>query len=151
ASRTRRPRGGVHWGRQRAAACGLDDLHADRRAARTDTARALPSVAGSAARCGDGRRRSAAVPALRSAPLYTRGLPVPDADHAGAGAGRRGARTDMNATTLSLSDAQTTPLLDRLTVALLLAFVATVQVSIVAAQALFILLLFAWIATLVRD
>jgi O-antigen ligase len=57
----------------------------------------------------------------------------------------------MNATTLSLSDAQTTPLLDRLTVALLLAFVATVQVSIVAAQALFILLLFAWIATLVRD
>ena len=57
----------------------------------------------------------------------------------------------MNATTLSLSDAQTTPLLDRLTVALLLAFVATVQVSIVAAQAFFILLLFAWIATLVRD
>jgi O-antigen ligase len=57
----------------------------------------------------------------------------------------------MNATTLSLSDAQSTPLLDRLTVALLLAFVATVQVSIVAAQALFILLLFAWIATLVRD
>jgi hypothetical protein len=49
----------------------------------------------------------------------------------------------MNATTLSLSDAQTTPLLDRLTVALLLAFVATVQVSIVAAQAFFILLLFA--------
>ena len=57
----------------------------------------------------------------------------------------------MNATTLSLSDAQTTPLLDRLTVALLLAFVATVQVSIVAAQAFFILLLFAWVATLVRD
>jgi O-antigen ligase len=57
----------------------------------------------------------------------------------------------MNATTLSLSDAQTTPWLDRLTVALLLAFVATVQVSIVAAQAFFILLLFAWIATLVRD
>ena len=57
----------------------------------------------------------------------------------------------MNATTLSLSDAQTTPLLDRLTVALLLAFVATVQVSIVAAQAFFILLLFAWIASLVRD
>ena len=57
----------------------------------------------------------------------------------------------MNATTLSLSDAQTTPLLDRLTVALLLAFVAAVQVSIVAAQAFFILLLFAWIATLVRD
>jgi O-antigen ligase len=57
----------------------------------------------------------------------------------------------MNATTMSLSDAQTTPLLDRLTVALLLAFVATVQVSIVAAQAFFILLLLAWIATLVRD
>jgi O-antigen ligase len=57
----------------------------------------------------------------------------------------------MNATTLSLSDVQTTPWLDRLTVALLLAFVATVQVSIVAAQAFFILLLFAWIATLVRD
>jgi len=57
----------------------------------------------------------------------------------------------MNATTLSLSDAQTTPLLDRLTVALLLAFVATVQVSIVAAQAFFVLLLFFWIAALVRD
>ena len=57
----------------------------------------------------------------------------------------------MNATTLSLSHAQTTPWLDRLTLALLLAFVATVQVSIVAAQALFVLLLFAWVATLVRD
>jgi O-antigen ligase len=57
----------------------------------------------------------------------------------------------MNATTLSLSDAQTTPLLDRLTMALLLSFVATVQVSIVAAQALLVLLLFAWVATLVRD
>jgi O-antigen ligase len=57
----------------------------------------------------------------------------------------------MNATTLSLSDAQTTPWLDRLTIALLLAFVATVQVSIVAAQAFFMLLLFAWVATLVRD
>ena len=57
----------------------------------------------------------------------------------------------MNATTFSLSDAQTTPLLDRLTVALLLAFVATVQVSIVAAQTLLVLLLFSWIATLVRD
>jgi O-antigen ligase len=57
----------------------------------------------------------------------------------------------MNATTLSLSDAQTTPLLDRLTMALLLSFVATVQVSIVAAQALLVLLLFAWVAALVRD
>ncbi|HKH70899.1 MAG TPA: O-antigen ligase family protein [Vicinamibacterales bacterium] len=57
----------------------------------------------------------------------------------------------MNATTLSLSDAQTTPLLDRLTMALLLSFVATVQVSIVAAEALLVLLLFAWVAALVRD
>ena len=58
----------------------------------------------------------------------------------------------MNATTLSLSsDAHATPLLDRVTVALLLAFVATVQVSIVAAQAFLVLLLFAWVATLVRD
>jgi O-antigen ligase len=57
----------------------------------------------------------------------------------------------MNATTLSLSDAQTTPWLDRLTMALLLAFVATVQVSIVAAQAFFVLLLLFWLATLVRD
>ncbi len=57
----------------------------------------------------------------------------------------------MNATTLSLSDAQTTPWLDRVTTALLLAFVATVQVSIVAAQALLVLLLLAWVATLVRD
>jgi O-antigen ligase len=57
----------------------------------------------------------------------------------------------MNATTLSLSDAPTTPWLDRLTIALLLAFVATVQISIVAAQAFFVLLLVAWMATLVRD
>jgi O-antigen ligase len=58
----------------------------------------------------------------------------------------------MNATTLSLSsDAQSTPLLDRVTVALLMAFVATVQVSIVAAQSFLVLLLFAWVATLVRD
>jgi O-antigen ligase len=57
----------------------------------------------------------------------------------------------MNATTLSLSDAPTTPWLDRLTIGLLLAFVATVQISIVAAQAFFVLLLVAWMATLVRD
>jgi O-antigen ligase len=57
----------------------------------------------------------------------------------------------MNATTLSLSDAQTTPWLDRLALALLLAFVATVQVSIVASQALLVLLLLAWVGTLVRD
>jgi O-antigen ligase len=57
----------------------------------------------------------------------------------------------MNATTLSMSDAPATPWLDRLTTALLLAFVATLQVSIVAAQAFFMLLLLAWIATLVRD
>jgi O-antigen ligase len=57
----------------------------------------------------------------------------------------------MNATTLSMSGAQSTPWLDRLTTALLLAFVATVQVSIVAAQTFFIALLLAWTATLVRD
>ena len=57
----------------------------------------------------------------------------------------------MNATTLSMSGAQSTPWLDRLTTALLLAFVATVQVSIVAAQTLFVALLLAWAATLMRD
>ena len=57
----------------------------------------------------------------------------------------------MNATTFSMSGAQSTPWLDRLTTALLLAFVATVQVSIVAAQTLFIALLLAWMATLMRD
>jgi O-antigen ligase len=58
----------------------------------------------------------------------------------------------MNATTLSLSSgAQSTPLLDRVTVALLMAFVATVQVSIVAAEAFLVLLLFGWVATLARD
>jgi O-antigen ligase len=57
----------------------------------------------------------------------------------------------MNATTLSLSEAPATPWLDRLTTALLFAFVATVQVSIVAAQACLVLLLVAWVATLVRD
>jgi O-antigen ligase len=57
----------------------------------------------------------------------------------------------MNATTLSLSEAPATPWLDRLTTALLFAFVATVQVSIVAAQTFLALLLIAWVATLVRD
>jgi O-antigen ligase len=57
----------------------------------------------------------------------------------------------MNATTVSVSEAQTTPLLDRLTLVLLMAFVATIQVSIVAAQAFLLLLLLAWVATLVRD
>jgi O-antigen ligase len=57
----------------------------------------------------------------------------------------------MNATTLSLSEAPATPWLDRLTTALLFAFVATVQVSIVAAQTCLALLLVAWLATLVRD
>jgi O-antigen ligase len=57
----------------------------------------------------------------------------------------------MNATTLTMSGAETRPLLDRLTTALLLAFVATVQVSIVAAQVFLVLLLVAWVATLVRD
>ena len=57
----------------------------------------------------------------------------------------------MNATTLTMSGAQETPWLDRVTMALLFAFVATVQVSIVASQAFFVLLLMAWTATLVRD
>jgi O-antigen ligase len=57
----------------------------------------------------------------------------------------------MNATTLTMSGAQTTPWLDRVAMALLWAFVATVQVSIVAAQAFLVLLLMAWAATLVRD
>jgi O-antigen ligase len=57
----------------------------------------------------------------------------------------------MNATTLTMSGAQTTPWLDRVATALLFAFVATVQVSIVAAQVLLGLLLIAWVATLVRD
>jgi O-antigen ligase len=57
----------------------------------------------------------------------------------------------MNATTLTMPNAETRPWLDRLTMALLLAFVATVQISIVAAQAFLVLLLVAWIATLVRD
>ena len=57
----------------------------------------------------------------------------------------------MNATTLTMSGAQTTPWLDRVAMALLCAFVATVQVSIVASQAFLVLLLMAWAATLVRD
>ena len=57
----------------------------------------------------------------------------------------------MNATALTMSDTQTTPWLDRVAIALLFAFVATVQVSIVAAQAFLVLLLIAWAAILVRD
>ena len=57
----------------------------------------------------------------------------------------------MNATTLTMPGAQSTPMLDRAATMLLFAFVATVQVSIVAAQVLLLLLLIAWVATLVRD
>ncbi len=86
ASGPHRPRGGVHWGRQRPAAPGVHDPDADRGAARADAARAIPSVAGQAAASRDCGRRPFAVPAVRSASLYTWGFPVPDEDRPGTGA-----------------------------------------------------------------
>ena len=65
-------------------------------ALRTDAARALGAVARSAhVDHRIGRRGRSAVPAVRSARLRARRLPVPDLDHAGAG--RRGGRTRAGA------------------------------------------------------
>jgi O-antigen ligase len=57
----------------------------------------------------------------------------------------------MTTTAMSMSGVQDAPWLDRATLLLLLLFVGAVQVSIVAAQTVLILLLIAWVATLVRD
>jgi O-antigen ligase len=57
----------------------------------------------------------------------------------------------MTTTTMSMSGVHDAPWLDRATLLLLLLFVGAVQVSIVVAQGVLILLLVAWVATLVRD
>jgi O-antigen ligase len=57
----------------------------------------------------------------------------------------------MTTTTMSMSGVHDAPWLERATLLLLLIFVGAVQVSIVAAQAVLILLLIAWVATMVRD
>lgn len=57
----------------------------------------------------------------------------------------------MTATTIGLQDAHAAPGLDRLTAILLLAFVASVQLSIAAAGILLAALLLCWVIGLVRD
>ncbi|HEY1303356.1 MAG TPA: O-antigen ligase family protein [Vicinamibacterales bacterium] len=57
----------------------------------------------------------------------------------------------MTTTAMSMSGVHSTPWLGRLTFALLLLFVATVPVSIAIAEALFFVLLIAWVMMLVRD
>ena len=57
----------------------------------------------------------------------------------------------MNAVTMSVSDTRTAPLLERVTLALLLGFAAALQVSIAAASILLSLTLVCWAARLVRD
>jgi O-antigen ligase len=57
----------------------------------------------------------------------------------------------MTATTMSVGEASTTPGLDRVTTILLLTFVASLQVSIAAANVLFTAVLLCWAALLVRD
>src|SRR5688500_1913221 len=57
----------------------------------------------------------------------------------------------MNAVTMSVSDTRTVPGLERGAVALLLGFVASLQVSIALAQILLAATLVCWIALLVRD
>ena len=59
--------------------------------------------------------------------------------------------TSMTTTAMSMSGVHSTPWLDRLTFVLLLLFVAAVPVSIAVAEALFFVLLIAWVTTLVRD
>jgi len=57
----------------------------------------------------------------------------------------------MSATTIGIADAAPTPGLDRLTTFLLLAFVASLQISIAAADILGSALFLCWIAGMVRD
>ncbi len=57
----------------------------------------------------------------------------------------------MNAVTMTVSDARTAPGLERVTVALLLGFVASLQVSIALAQILLALTLVCWAALRIRD
>jgi O-antigen ligase len=57
----------------------------------------------------------------------------------------------MTTTPMSMSGVHDAPWLERATLLLLLVFVGAVQVSIVAAQSVLILLLIAWVATMVRD
>ena len=57
----------------------------------------------------------------------------------------------MTTTTMSMSGVHDAPWLERATLLLLLVFVGAVQVSIVAAQGVLMLLLIAWVATMVRD
>jgi O-antigen ligase len=56
----------------------------------------------------------------------------------------------MNATTMSMTGAETTPWLDRLTTVLLLGFVGAVQISIAAADILLAAMLLCWVIQLVR-
>jgi len=57
----------------------------------------------------------------------------------------------MTTTAMSVSGVQMTPWFDRVTLALLLLFVGTVQVSIAAAEAVLLLLLLLWATMLVRE
>ena len=57
----------------------------------------------------------------------------------------------MNTATMSVSDTRTAPGLERVAVALLLGFVASLQVSIALSQILLTALMLCWIAILVRD
>src|SRR4051812_15990854 len=89
-------------------------------------------------------------------------LPVPDAHHGGAGRrrGRAGTRfgvgghfqrTRMTTATMSMTPSRTGVGLERATVALLLCFVASLQISIAAANILLALTLVCWVAMLVQD
>ena len=80
ASRAARARSALHRRRQRAAAHRRDDRGADRRTVRADAAGAVRAVARRALRDRVGRRRGAALPAVRAARVRAGRLPVPDVD-----------------------------------------------------------------------
>ena len=86
-----RPRGGIHWGRQRAAAYRGDDADADCRTAGTDAGRAID--ARGATRSGSRKQSTPANSrAGRAASAMRAGrFPLPDRHHPGAGRG--GGRT----------------------------------------------------------
>src|SRR5215212_7827299 len=96
---------------------------------------------------------------MPAAPVCPRRFQVPDRHHRGARDRRGGAGdgsetrpfTTMTATTMTMVGARPAFSLDRVTLWLLLAFVASLQISIAAANVLLAATLVCWAVLLVRD
>jgi O-antigen ligase len=101
------------------------------------------------------------MPAMPAARVRTGRLPLPDAHHGGAGCGGGGksdgfnqvceGNSPMTTAAMSMTHPRTAPALERATVALLLCFVASLQISIAAANILLALMMVCWVAQLVQE